>query len=227
MNDVNTSTDSDTLTYEHGAHAKLLDENQKIYRFSGGICRAMSKIHTPWHLSTKFYKQGDGPISYRTVDLEAKTSVFGVPPPGKGPAGRQRYGRDQEVIDLTLAPPTPKIWEADKVRDALSDPLKWGAVQTPPFPFSSAFDAYTDNGEDVVLTNSSLNAGVYCGGGDELNAPNPRCQGFIFLDSDEVASFYLSYESLIKLEEIVESITSVAKAMRTPCQSAESGVDYG
>lgn len=204
-----------------GAKAKLVDEARQIYRFSNGVCRALADIPAPWTLSRGDYD--DEPIHPRVLSLEAPNAAFGIPPPGLMPSGGRRHGRGQIIIDLGFAPPTPDHWREDLAHEVLQNPEAWGRPRVSPVPISDAFTAYTSNDSDMMLVNQPMQAAVWCIGGTQLAAPNPRCHGFVFLRPDEKAGFLISYEGLSRLTEVVESVTKLAASIRVECPNGVHG----
>lgn len=208
-----------------GAKAELVDEARQIYRFSNGVCRALADIPAPWTLSRGGHDEE--PIRPRSMSLEAPNTAFDISPPGRGPAGRQRYGRGQEVIDLVLGTPSMDDWLERIARNNPIDPGKWRWPMQSPFPLSSSFQAYAFSQEyarpdsSLLLVNEPMHVAVKYDGG--LDMPNPTFEGVVVLGPDEVATFRISYEGLSRLSEVVASMTKLSASLRVDCSKGVNG----
>lgn len=216
--------------------AELIDPARQLYRFGDGVCRELSRIPKPWQLvDRERYKTRDpvgyswapkDAIGYESVYLEADNTAFGIAPPGRGPSGIQHHGRGQEIIDLNLSPNADE-WLERIARTGSVTPSDWNWPARPPFPLSSGFQAYARSQEYVnpehslVLISRAQHAAVEYTGG--LDLPNPKYQGVVIVGSDEVAAFWINYEGLGKLREIVESVTQLARTIRVDCPQGDNG----
>ena len=196
-----------------GGPPVLLDETRKLYRFEGGICRQLSKVAAPWRIETEFVH--NDPLGFLYLALAADTTAFGIVP-GLMPSGNPRSGWGQEKVEVLFGLAGPGHWRESIVRTAVFDLPDW-AFKQPSYPISSSFQSKTNNGENIVLSNTELKTGVFCDIEDPETWPNPRCHGFVFLENNEMAYFKLSYDGLIRLDEVVRSIIQQARAMRTTC----------
>ena len=199
-----------------GAKPTLIDAATQTYLFHGGICRELSKVSAPWRIEAEFPHHAA--IDYQTLSLAADNTAFGIVPV-LWPSGRAETPRGQLVVEVLLGPlgpPAIDYWVESIAHEAVFDQPTW-AQKIPRYPFSDSFVSRTHNGKSIVLSNVELKTGVYCDIEDPKTWSNPRCQGFVYLESDEVASFEISYDGLTKLDEIVRSIIQQARAMRTAC----------
>ena len=207
------TVENDPRVNPPGAKPTLIDAATQTYHFHGGICRELSKVSGPWRIETEFAI--DNPIGYRTLSLAADVKAFGIVP-GLMPSGNQRSGWGQEKIEALLRSPSLDYWRESIAREAVFEQLAW-VPKTPSYKFSESFISRTDNGKSIVLSNAELKTGVYCDIEDPETWPNPRCHGFVFLDADEVAAFKISYDGLVRLDEVVRSIIQQTRAVRTAC----------
>lgn len=207
------TVDSDPRVSPPGAKPTLIDAANKTYHFHGGICRQLSKVAPPWRIEAEFAHHAA--IDYQTLTLAADNTAFGIVPE-LWPSGGAETPRGQLVVEVLLGPPSLDYWRENIAREAVFNRPTW-AQKTPGYKFSDSFLSRTDNGQSIILSNAELKTGVYCDIEDPETWPNPRCMGFVFLESDEVASFEISYDGLIKLDEVVRSIIQQARAVRTIC----------
>lgn len=222
-NPMNTQTPQVPVPPEElvGAKAELVDEARRIHRFSGGVCRALADIPAPWKVSTD--PGIEVAVSPWTLSLEAPNAAFDFPPPGLRISGGRRSGRGQELIDLTLSAPSFDDGKENALRDALSNSETWGQAKNSPVPISNGFTVRTSNGGNMILVNQRMQAAVWCTEGGESHMPNPRCEGFVFLNSSEIARFFISFEGLSRLTEVVGSVTELAASIRVECPQGVSG----
>ena len=205
------TVENDPRVNPPSAEPTLIDAATQTYHFHGGICRELSKVSAPWRIED----ESDNPIGYRTLSLAADVKAFGIVP-GLMPSGNQRSGWGQERIEVLLSSPSLDYRRESIAREAVFDQPAW-SKKIPNYKFSESFMSRTDDGQSIVLSNAELKTGVYCGIEDPETWPNPRCHGSVFLSADEVAGFVISYDGLVKLDEVVRSIIQQARAIRTVC----------
>ena len=205
------TVENDPRVNPPGAKPTLIDAATQTYHFHGGICRELSKVSAPWRIED----ESDNPIGYRTLSLTANNTAFGIKPK-LWPAGGAETPRGQLVVEALLRSPALDYRRESIAREAVFEQLAW-APKTPSYKFSENFISRTDDGQSIVLSNAELKTGVYCNIEDPETWPNPYCHGFVFLEADEVVSFEISYDGLVKLDEVVSSIIQQARAVRTAC----------
>ena len=207
------TVENDPRVSPPGAKPTLIDAAKQTYHFHGGICRQLSKVAPPWRIGEEFPHHVA--IDYQTLSLAADVKAFGIVP-GLMLSGNPRSGWGQDIVEMILGPSVLNDWREKFAREAVFEQPAW-AQKTPSYKFSESFVSRTDNGKSIVLSNAELKTGVYCDIEDPETWPNPRCHGFVFLEADEVAAFVISYDGLIKLDEVVRSIIQQARAVRTTC----------
>lgn len=205
------TVENDPRVNPPGAKPTLIDAATQTYHFHGGICRQLSKVAAPWRIED----ESDNPIGYRTLSLTANNTAFGIKPE-LWPVGGAETPRGQLVVEVLLRSPALDYRRESVAREAVFEQPAW-AQKIPTYKFSENFISRTDDGQSIVLSNAELKTGVYCNIEYPKTWPNPRCEGFVFLQADEVAYFKLSYDGLTKLDEVVRSIIQQARAMRTTC----------
>ncbi len=197
---------------EYGAKPYLIDPQNRIWRFSNGVCRNLERVTPPWKVAVD--DDGNDYINDLTMSFRAPNEAFGIPVPDE--PFDPYTTRHKWIITMGIVDPRMLEGREERMRDAILDPLSQAKPSSYEEHYSSSFKAYRWNiGKSTVLVNQQLKAAVDCD--VDRSWPNPTCEGVVLLSDQESATFELTLYALPKIEEIVRSIHTLATSLRAEC----------
>lgn len=190
----------------------LLDADQQIYRFAGGVCRVLRREVPPWTLTRTDVSNNP---SHLGLSYNAPNTAFGVAVPDR--PFDPYTTRNKWVIDLGFGNPYYEGASGKMIRDVLMLPEKSRTAIATLLPLANGFKPYGSSfGTDIAIISTELQGGVLCGE-NEFSWPNPLCEGLVLFNERDSATFIMSANLLPKLDAVIRSIRELHTRIDVQC----------